>query len=339
MDFREKPRRKSNMKKWLIIGFTLAAILLVAGVVFIRKTYSDNLQAVSSEQKSQVVTVEPGSTTGMIADTLHSKGLIRSDWAFEWYVRNHDLRDKIQAGTYVLYQNQSVEEIVNILIEGKVAADLVTIIPGQRIDQIKDTLVKAGFNENEVVAALDPKLWADHPALTDKPVDASLEGYIYPESFQKIAETTPNDVIKLALDEMEAKLTPELRQAVSKQGMTLHQAITLASVIEREVTSPEDRAQVAQVFNKRIKDGMRLESNATDDYAAMDPTYNTYEILGLPPGPISNFSESALEAVAYPAQTDWTYFVSGDDGRTHFSKTLQEHEDLTKKYCTKACGY
>src|SRR5690606_29497356 len=138
-------------------------------------------------------------------------------------------------------------------IEGKVASDLVTIVPGQRIDQINETLVKAGFSTDEVNNALDPAVWVDHPALTDKPAEASLEGYIYPESFQKTGETTAKDIVKLALDEMESKFTPELRQAVSKQGMTLHQAVTLASVIEREVHVPEDRAQVAQVFLKRLK--------------------------------------------------------------------------------------
>lgn len=339
MDFREKPRKQSNMKKIILICVIIIAALLIAGVAFIRKTYNDNLMPVSDQQKSHVVTIDPGSSTAMVADALHSKGAIRSDWAFEWYVRNHELRDKIKAGTYIVYENQSVSEIVNVLVEGKVASDLVTIIPGQRIDQINETLVKAGFTPEEVNTALDPANWVDHPALTDKPVEASLEGYIYPESFQKTGETTVNDIIKLALDEMESKLTPELRQAVSKQGMTLHQAITLASVIEREVHSPEDRAQVAQVFNKRLKEGMRLESNATDDYALINPEYDTYKIVGLPPGPISNFSDNALEAVAYPAQTDWTFFVSGDDGRTHFSKTLPEHEELIKKYCTTACGY
>lgn len=338
MKFTEQSRRRSRTKRNIVIIALILAIVLVCGVFLIRKTYSDNLRPVSTSQKSYVVTIEPGSTTAAVADLLHSRGVIRSDWAFEWYVRNHDLRDKIKAGTYLVYENQSVSEIVNTLTDGKVVSDLVTFIPGQRIDQLRDVLLKAEFSEEEVDAALEPTQWADHPALTDKPADASLEGYLYPESFHKTGETTPKDIVKLALDEMEVRLTPEIRQAISKQGLTLHQGITLASIIEREVTSPEDRAQVAQVFQKRLKEGMRLDSNATDDYAAKNPAYNTYKIDGLPPGPISNFSESALEAVAYPAQTDWTYFVSGDDKKTYFSKTLQEHEELVKKHCTTACG-
>lgn len=338
MKFTERSRRKSHTRRNVIFGLVIVTILLVAGVFLIRQTYNDNLKPVSTSQKSYVVTIEPGSTTAVVADLLHSRGVIKSDWAFEWYVRNHELRDKIKAGTYLVYESQSVPEIVNTLIEGKVVSDLVTFIPGQRIDQLREVLVKANFSEEDADAALEPTQWADHPALTDKPAEASLEGYLYPESFHKTGETTAKDIVKLALDETEVRLTPEIRQAISKQGMTLHQGLTLASIIEREVTLPEDRAQVSQVFKKRLKEGMRLESNATDDYAAIDPAYNTYKIDGLPPGPISNFSESALEATAHPAQTDWTYFVSGDDKKTYFSKTLQEHEDLVKKHCTAACG-
>lgn len=331
-------RRRSHFKRIALIGLGLIILLLVIGIVLIRKSYSDNLKPVSTQATSHVITIDPGSTTAVVADTLHAKGAIKSDWAFEWYVRNHELRDELKAGTYVVYANQSVSEIVATLVEGKVATDLVTIVPGQRLDQIKASMIKDGFEEAAVDAALEPTQWASHPALTDKPAAANLEGYLYPESFQKTGETTPKQVIQLSLDEMETRLTPDVRQAISKQGMTLHQAVTLASIIEREVTTPEDRAQVAQVFKKRLAIGMKLQSNATDDYAKIDQAYNTYKIDGLPPGPISNFSESAIQAVAFPAQTDWTYFVSGDDKKTYFSKTNQEHDELVKKHCSAACG-
>lgn len=332
-----KPRRVSVRK---IIGTTvlLTVVVMVAGVIFIRKSYSDNLRPVSNNMAAQVVTIEPGSSTGAIADTLVAKGVIRSDWAFEWYVRNHQLRDELKAGTYLVYENQSVAEIVDTIVAGKVATDLVLIAPGKRLDQVKAALIQEGFTEADVDAALEPTQWAKHPALTDKPEKANLEGYLYPESFQKTAETSARNVIKLSLDEMEARFTPQIRQAISKQAMTLHQAVITASIIEREVSSPEDRAQVAQVFKKRLAEKMRLESNATDDYAKIDPAYDTYKIDSLPPGPISNFSESSLEAVAFPAQTDWTYFVSGDDKKTYFSKTLEEHQKLIEKHCTKACN-
>lgn len=316
----------------------LIAAALVGAAFFVRQAYQKNLLPVSSESKTHVVTVEPGATTAEIADTLQSKGVIKSDWAFEWYVRSKDLRDSLKAGTYVVDQNQSVQEIVNIIVDGKVATDLVTILPGKRLAEIKDKFLEYGFSKTEVDDALNPVHYKSHPALTDKPKGASLEGYLYPETFQKTAETSLKDIITLSLDEMERRLTPDVRQAISSQGLTLHEGVALASIIEGEVSTAEDRAKVAQVFLKRLKDGMKLESNATDAYAKVDPDYDTYKIAALPPGPISNFTETALQAVAYPAKTDWVYFVSGDDGRTHFSKTLEDHEKNIEKYCTTACG-
>ncbi|MGI9027446.1 MAG: endolytic transglycosylase MltG [Candidatus Saccharimonadales bacterium] len=340
MNFGKEGRasRFSIIKKTVFITVTVIVLLLIAGVIFIRKSYTDNLKPVSNDPTAFIVTIERGSTTAIIADKLYSKGVIRSDWAFEWYVRNNQLRDELKAGTYAVNKSQSVAEIVTTIVDGKIASDLVTLLPGQRLDQLRAALVTGGFSETEVDAALDPAQYIDHPALTDKPESASLEGYLYPESFQKTAETTVAQVIQLSLDEMAARLTPDVRQAISKQGLTLHQGITLASIVEREVGSPQDRAQVAQVFKKRLSIPMRLESNATDDYAKINPEYNTYTIPALPPGPISNFTESSLDAVAFPAQTDWTYFVSGDDKKTYFSKTLAEHEELIKKHCTTACG-
>lgn len=325
--------------KGLIIALILVVIIgIVAAAYAIRQSYASHLKPLSSASRTQVITVEPGATTAEIADMLAEKGVIRSDWSFEWYVRSKNLRDSLKAGTYVVDQNQSVQEIVQVIVDGKVATDLVTIFPGKRLEETKQKFIEYGFTKTEVEQAFEPTQYASHPALTDKPKDASLEGYLYPETFQKTADTSLKDIIALSLDEMERRLTPDLRQAVAEQGLTLHQAMILASIVEGEVSSPEDRTKVAQVFLKRLDEGMRLESNATDSYAKINPAYDTYKIAGLPPGPVSNFTATAIQAVAYPAKTDWLYFVSGDDGKTHFSKTFEEHEQNIEKYCTTLCG-
>lgn len=331
----EHPTRK---RIFVLSTIVMLVGIVIAAAVMIRSSYHASLSPVSSVPKSSIVTIEQGRTTGEIADLLKAKNIIKSDWAFEWYVRNHELRDELKAGTYLLYQSQTTPEIVDVIVKGKIATDLVTILPGKRISELKQSFVKQGFGTEEVESAFNPEVYAGHPALTDKPKEASLEGYLYPESFQKTANTRLQDILRLSLDEMEIRLNPELRQAISKRGMTLHNAITLASIIENEVSKPEDKAQVAQVFSKRLSVGMRLESDATNDIAKENPAYDSYKNDGLPPGPISNVSESSLRAVAFPAQTDWFYFVSGDDGKTHFSKTLREHEELTEKYCTKLCN-
>jgi UPF0755 protein len=342
---RGKRRNISNKVIVIVAAVVLALILLTAGI---RQIYTQNLRPVSASQKTQLVTIPIGSSVQEIGSILQKAGVIRAGWAFEWYARNHDLRDKMQAGTYNLRPNQSVSDIAAILTQGKVATDLVTILPGQRLDQIKKAFVSYGFKSEDVEAAFSPDLYVNHPALVDKPHEASLEGYLYPESFQKTTDTKPETIIRASLDEMQKHLTPALRAGIVKQGLTVHQGVTLASIIEQEVSNNKDRATVAQVFLRRLRENRPLQSDVTVFYAAtitgkqatldLDSPYNTYKNAGLPPGPISNVSTSSLEAVSSPAGTDYLYFVAGDDGKTYFSHTIEEHEQLTKQHCKKLCN-
>ncbi|HET7673588.1 MAG TPA: endolytic transglycosylase MltG, partial [Candidatus Saccharimonadales bacterium] len=181
----KKGLKLDERKKAVLIIAILLAIALVSSAVLVRKAYQSNLQPLSNSNAGIAVTIEPGTSPGAIAETLKQKGIIKSDWALEWYVRNNNLRDKLKFGTYLFKPSQSVPEIVNQLMEGRIATDLVTIYPARRIDQIRKDLIKAGFSASKVDKALEPGQYASHPALTDKPKNASLEGYLYPESFQK----------------------------------------------------------------------------------------------------------------------------------------------------------
>ena len=355
----------SSNRRWpkiLAITLLILLVLTIGAVVIVRNEYYKNLKPVSANQKSIVITIPTGATVREIGQLLNKEGLVRELWAFEWYVNSKNVRDRLQAGTYSLRPNQSVQEIVDILTQGRIDTDLVTILPGRRLDEVRDDLINSGMDVVAVDAALDPDQYSNHPALVDKPKEASLEGYLYPESFHKNAETDPKTIIAASLDQMQLHLTPELRTAFAKQGLSTHEAVTMASIVEREISHKdkqrevEDRAQVAQVYIKRLKSGMRLEADPTvsyavgkqgkdlvgADYDSASP-YNTYRVDGLPPGPISNASVSSLRAVAYPSNTDWLYFVSGDpnekgESTTYFSKTLSEHEALTRQYCKKLCG-
>lgn len=342
----EKRRNWTNI--WRLVVIIVGVLILVATVAT-REIYNQALSPVSASQHNVLITVETGATIHTIAQKLQSEGLIRASWAFEWYVRNHNVRDRLQAGTYYLRPNEGVASIVDALTQGKIAVNLFTILPGQRLDQIKNALINnGGFSEQSVDAALKPENYADHPALTDKPTGVSLEGYLYPESFQKTAETKPETLIRQSLDEMQKHLTPEIRQAFVKQGLTVHEGITLASIIEQEVNKPDDRKVVAQVFLSRLRQNMPLQSDVTVIYGALkagqpprldyDSEYNTFKHTGLPPGPISNVSVASLEAVSSPSNTDYLYFVTGDDGKTYFSHTLAEHEKVVAEHCKSACA-
>lgn len=340
-------KHRNWTKIWRGFGIFLAIAILVA-VVIIRQVYSQNLKPVSASQHNVLLNVKEGASVNEIAQDLEKAGLVRTAWAFEWYVRNNNVRDRLQAGTYYLKPNQGVKGIVEVMTQGKIAANLFTILPGQRLDQIRNALINnGGFSAEAVDAALKPDNYPDHPALTDKPTGASLEGYLYPESFHKTGETTPEQLIKLSLDEMHKHLTPQIREAFVKRGFTVHEGVTLASVVEQEV-SGADRKTVSQVFQLRLKNGMPMQSDVTAFYGALkagqppsvdfDSEYNTYLHPGLPRGPISNISAESLEAVAFPSDTDFLYFVSGDDGKTYFSHTVEQHDQLVADKCKKLCG-
>lgn len=316
----------------LAIAAVVVAIIVVAafaGAVGTRFWYENQLEPVSNSSSIVVVEIPKGASVQEIAETLAQKQVIKNSQAFQWYVRNNSLVESMKAGTYELDPSKTTPEIVSIITEGDVKEELFTIVPGENINQIKNSLIEFGFSESEATSALNPQNYNNHPALVAKPSSASLEGYLYPESFKTDSSTTAKDIIERSLNEMAAAVTPELIQAWQQQGLGIHQAITLASIVENEVSSPDDRRKAAQVFLKRLDEGIKLQSNATDN---SPDNYDTYTIFGLPPGPISNVTESSLQAVAYPASTDYLYFVSGKDCVTRFSGQLSEHEALIAQY-------
>ncbi|MDB5170590.1 MAG: Endolytic transglycosylase MltG [Candidatus Saccharibacteria bacterium] len=341
-------RRGSLPNRVWILALSLLIIAII-GAVTVRHNYNDKLGPVSNNQTTQLFTVERGSSVKEIAESLESKHLIRSAWAMGLYVHSKELGDKLQAGTYAFSPSQSTSEIVSTLTKGKVSTKLVTILPGRRIDQIRADLINEGFAPTDVDQALDPSQYADLPALAFKPSTSNtLEGLLWPDSFQKDATTSPTVIIRQSIVEMGEYLTPDVQAAFAAQGLTTYQGITLASIVLQEVSKPADQTQAAQVFLSRLKAGMMLGSDATAKYGSIaagrapdltyDSPYNTLIHTGLPSTPISTITSSSLAAATKPATTDWVYFVSGDDGTTHFSKTLEEHEALTNKYCHALCG-
>jgi len=265
------------------------------------------------------------------------------------YVHSKELGEKLQAGTYAFSPSQSTPQIITTLTKGKVSTRLITILPGRRIDQIRADLINEGFTPGAVDKALDVSQYSDVPVLTYKPATVkTLEGLLWPDSFQKDGSTSPVMIIRESLSEAATKITPDTQAALAAQGLSPYQGLILASVVEQEVSKTSDRTQAAQVFLSRLKAGMTLGSDVTANYGALiagrspsltyDSPYNTLLHTGLPPSPISTVSASSLQAVAHPASTNWLYFVAGDDGTTYFSTNLQDHQALTQKYCSKLCS-
>lgn len=345
--FKSSKTARVPKRIWFILAVLVGLVLV--GVIIARQVYDQGLGPVSNSQQTQIFTVDKGSSLKEIAVELEQDDLIRSAWAFQLYVHSKELGNKLQAGTYALSPSDGTPEIVSKLTKGRVATQLITILPGRRIDQVRADLINAGFKPEAVDRALQTEQYANLPVMAFKPTDVStLEGLLWPDSYQKQPDTDPAVIIRQSLTAMGQRLTPDVQAAFASQGLTTYQGLVLASMVVKEVDKPADQAQATQVFLTRLKRGMPLGSDPTAKYGAIDAgrepdltydsPYNTALYAGLPPTPISTITQSGLTAATNPAGTDWLYFVSGDDGTTYFSRTIEEHEALTKKYCTKLCG-
>ncbi|MGH7142306.1 MAG: endolytic transglycosylase MltG [Candidatus Saccharimonadales bacterium] len=336
---------RRRRRRILLIIFLLVIIVGAAAVLFY-----DNLQPVSSSREKRNITIASGLGVNAIALELQKDGLIRNSQAFEWYINIHFQRNELQAGTYSFSPSESTSTIAEAIVNGRVATNLVTILSGQTLAQISQTFIKAGFNPIVVSNFLNASSYSSnsYPILANNPASASLEGFLWPDSYQKTSTTSPGKIVAESLSEMEQHVTLQIRTKFAGEGLDVYQGVTLASIVEQEVADQTDRNQVAQVFLKRLQIGMPLGSDVTAYYGSTlvgikpsltyDSPYNTLLHTGLPPGPISTVSSSSLEAVANPANTDWLYFVTGDNGTTYFAQTSQQQNANISTYCHQLCS-
>ena len=321
----------------LLFGAGVAALLW----------YRWALSPVTSKESSVRVVVSPGETASEIGRQLASQHLIRSEFAFGLYTQLHGLRSKLQAGGYVLSPHLSTPSIVEHMTTGKTDTFNVTISPGLTLDELKTLFERYGYSSQEIETAFTKSY--THPLLASRPSGATLEGYIYPETYNVGADEPLSSLLGRSFDELFKVITENgYVEQYQKEGLSIHQAVTLASIVQKEVSNKADQKQVAQVFLKRLDSGIQLGSDVTFMYAAkllgvepsvdLDSAYNTRKYSGLPPGPISNMNPSALEAVAFPASGDYLYFVAGDDGTTYFSRTQAEHDANVAAHCKELCN-
>jgi UPF0755 protein len=321
----------------------LAAVLLVAAVPAAYLKYRTDLQPVQTGGEPAYVefTVGAGWNAQTIATHLKDQSLIRDRNAFITYINLHGLRNRLKTGAYSFSQAQSAIAIANTIAGGRTLTKRLVVPEGYRVTQIESAAAKLGIPRADFDAALaaphSQAFLATKPATTP-----SLEGYLFPDSYEITTTTTAAGLVDAMLDNFGARVRPEYTQAFAAEGLTLHQGLTIASIVEREVNIPADRPVVAQIFLKRYKIGMPLGSDVTTHYASdllgipfnldANSPYNTRRFAGLPPGPICSPGLSALDAVAHPAATDYLFFLTGRDGKTYYGKTLAEHNANIAKH-------
>ncbi len=338
--------RNNRGSIFFVLLLLLVVVLAVLAVIYV----SFHIYAPLNLATSEPIEFEVAKCQGAkeIAEELKKQNLIRSPFWFKIYVWSKKLSSSLQAGKYSLSPSWNIPLMVDALSGGKVILNevQVTLPEGLNLPQIREKLIEAGISAAE---KLDKEkidnYQLQYKFLNEAPVQASLEGFLFPDTYRFKKDAPVTEVVKRFLDNFDKKISPAWREEINWQKKTLYQILILASIVQNEVYSEAEMPIIASVFYNRLKIGMPLESDATinfitnkkmrqpllEDLKIKSP-YNTYLNPGLPAGPIGNPGQAAIQAVIYPASSDYYYFLHPLDSPAVFSKTLQEHNANRAKY-------
>ena len=313
---------------------------------------------VSDDTRTVAFTVQPGMSAIEIGDELYAKGLIRSPLTFRTLVEARGVGNRIESGEYQLSPSMTTAEIVAVLSRGASRGGVsVTIPEGWRAEQAAHKVESLSIaRADEVINLVRSGSGAGLAPIDPPPNGASLEGYLFPETYEVARDATARTMVEMMVRQFDKAVTPRLRQQIQARGLTLHQAVTLASIVEREAAIQAEQPVIASVYLNRLKINMPLQADPTVQFAVAQANlveafgfgywkreltradlqlvsqYNTYVYRGLPPGPICSPGLSALEAVANPAETEFLFFVAKGDGSHVFSRTDTEHAANVERY-------
>ena len=348
-----------NKKIIIIISITIAIILItiLAGIIW----YNISILPLGNDSNKYTIEIPIGSSANTIAEQLEKQGIIHNSLAFRLYVKMNKISN-FQAGNYELSKNMSVEEITQILQTGKVGNKNVislTFLEGKNMRWIAETISNATNNtEDDVysllknenyINSLIEKYWFITDEIKNENIYYPLEGYFFPDTYEfENKEVSVETIFETLLDQMEKKLEP-YKNDINKSNYSIHQILSIASIIENEAVFDEDRKDVSSVIYNRLKNNMAIQSDVTtyyafnidmgsrDLYLSELNTYNPYNTRGpkmegkLPVGPISMVGISSIEAAIEPNETPYIYFVADKNGKVYFSKTESDHSQKIKE--------
>lgn len=319
-----------------VVFFVAMAALFIAALHF---TYATMPVSSSADAKPIVVRVPQGLDAGSIADVLEEEGVIRSAAYFRLYNRVFGVDTKLQAGDYLLSTDLGLREIAERMQHGRVEPITVTLPEGLHLRQIADILAKEGLVDRDrflEVAEEETLVYDGFPPFS-KPV-ASLEGYLFPDTYLFVPSMTEEQIVRIMVDRFVEVALPLLRGSRAPQNLSLHEVVTLASIVEKEALFRREQPIIASVFFNRLAIDMPLQADPTVTYLfdehrsrvlfadlEIPSPYNTYRNKGLPPGPIASPGLHAIRAVLQPEHTDYMYFVGRGDGTHVFTRTFNEH--------------
>ncbi len=335
------------MKKLILLLIAAAVVCAMWFLAAVRPVRVESSQALS-------VTIVPGDSLAVIADKLHREDLIRSPAAFRMYARFTGSSTRLQAGTFSLNRAMSVQKIIEILVSGKSQEFFVTIPEGYTVADIDALLAKKGLGKPGDI--LDCAYHCDFSTFDFLPpkavgsreegIGSRLEGYLFPETYAVVpGEYVPKFFLERMLGTFRKRIVEGYKDDIATSGKTLADVVNMASLVESESRHDEERAVVAGILWKRLKNRIVLGVDATTRYVLRKPTadltksdvetdskYNTRRTQGLPPSPIANAGESSFKATLNPSDSPYWYYLHGKDGTIHYAVTNDEHNLNKAKY-------
>jgi len=311
------------------------------GIYIELRMYADTPAAASDTDKV-LINVRQGQSLKSTADLLYHKKIIKSPLKLVIISRIKGYDKRLKVGEYLLSAAMAPREILEIMVKGEVKLHKLTVPEGYNTDQIAELVAQAGFATKEAfrIAASDAVLARKLGLEVD-----TFEGYLFPDTYFFPIDVSVEQIISSMVQRFWTIFKPEWQDHAKRIGFSVHQAVTLASIIEKETGASFERPLIASVFHNRLRKKMRLESDPTVIYGIKnfdgnltrkhlnDKTpYNTYKISGLPAGPIANPGQASLEAALFPEKTAYLYFVAKKDTTHHFSTNLKEHNRAVRKY-------
>ncbi len=325
--------RYSRVMKFAVRIAVLCVILIFVFGVY---TYYTPCQTSEFGDQTKYLIVKRGDTTYDIAYNLQKMGAISTEFNFMLFSKILGHATDLKAGRYGLEPGYSLHDIFDIMTRGAAVPFNVTVLEGQEIKEIAEVLAdNLEFDYDAFVQACNDRQLLDSFSIT---TSDNLEGYLFPDTYNFFYNETPQSVITKMTNQLKANLPPDFETKAKALGMTFHEAITMASLIEGEAMLDRERPTISAVYHNRLKKGYRLQCDPTVIYALgkrkkrllykdleIDSPYNTYKYYGLPPGPICSPGKASLEAAVNPASVDYLYFVAKGDGSHVFSRSNREH--------------
>ncbi|MEN8098752.1 MAG: endolytic transglycosylase MltG [Chloroflexota bacterium] len=341
-------------------GLSTAERAFLRGVLTLR---SAELERPAGGDNSPIeFTVNAGENATSIASRLASLGLLTDSELFLYYLRYYGLDQGLEAGEFMLQSSMTIPEIAHALSHATANELTFRVTEGWRYtqiaefaDQLSEDVVFDEFIALTSQQTMYQQSFPEHQFIQDIPEGQSLEGYLFPDTYRLPSDASAVDIVSTMLSNFNHQITEDILQGLSSKGLSLHQGLTLASIVEREAQLATERPVIASVFFNRLNIGMKLDADPTVQYALgyqvdtgewwkrplylvdleVDSPYNTYKNPGLPPGPIASPSLASIEAVAFAPETDFLYFVvdcTAETPGTHvFSTTFEEHQANVSK--------